>query len=79
MIIEVSEENVQEINFKNVFPYNEHISFENFVIDAENGFLARIYIGKQWCCMYHNKNVSNKTRIRSANGISKDFSGMTVP
>lgn len=41
MIIEVSGEYVQEINFENVFPYNEHISFENFVVDVENGFLAR--------------------------------------
>lgn len=40
MIIEVSGRNMlQEINFENVFPYNEHISFENFVIDVENGFL----------------------------------------
>lgn len=72
MIIEVSGEYVQEINFENVF---EHISFETFVTDVENGFLhSNEYIRKQWFStkkqeMNQSKSVSNtvsnKTKIWS--------------
>lgn len=71
MIIEVSGEYVQEINFENVF---EHISFETFVTDVENGFLHSNEYYQKTMIFYTKKQemnqsksvsntVSNKTKI----------------
>lgn len=87
MIIEVSGEYVQEINFENVFPYNEHISFKNFVTDIENGFLySNECIGKQWYFLPKTKMSQTKMtkisqtkhKIWSANRISEESQSGTT-
>lgn len=76
---------MEEINFENVFPCNEHISFENFVIDVENGFrYSNECIGKQCDVVRKQKSFRRRKKesqtkhtIRSANRISTECSVMT--